>query len=188
MKAFINGLRQGRIARWSRWAAMLTVLLVWASPTAAGVKWDAEIDGFFYDGVPGQWSVTPSGNIHIDGMLTVVRMISDNPLLNGRLTWVGNINADAEFNGVGSGTGVFEVGTWEFNSESEEWEFTADQKNSIWVTKWEAGGNLLVSYEVKVIGHGIAGEVEGMQFSVIALGGGGVESYIGQLLDPHAQK
>jgi len=38
-------------------------------------------------------------------------MVSANPLLTGRLTWVGDWNGDAELNGVGAGTGVFEVGT-----------------------------------------------------------------------------
>ena len=66
--------------------------------------------------------------------------------------------------------------------------FAPSPNGGRWVTKWEGKGNPNGSYEVKVIGHGIAGEVEGMQFGLAAQGGGGVDNYSGQLLDPHAEK
>ena len=58
----------------------------------------------------------------------------------------------------------------------------------MWVTKWEIKGNPNSFYEGKVMGHGVAGEVEGMQFDLAAKGGGGVDYYSGPVLDPHAKK
>jgi len=49
-------------------------------------------------------------------------------------------------------------------------------------------GNPTGSYEGKVMGHGIAGEVEGMQFDLAGQGGAGVDDYSGQLLDPQAEE
>lgn len=43
-------------------------------------------------------------------------------------------------------------------------------------------------YTGKVIGHGVAGEVEGMLVSAEFHGSGGVDYYTAQLLDPHAMK
>ena len=159
-------------------------LLLWAWPATAGEKQAASVVGTYLGLDLGQASQTPSGNMHLKDVVAVVMMISDNPLVNGRLTWTGNINTDAQGNGVGSGTGVFEVGTWDFISGAPV--FTASE--GLWVTKWEFKGNMFGPYTVKVIAHGVAGEVEGMQFDFAAQGGGGIDYYSGSILDPHATK
>jgi len=104
-------------------------------------------------------------------------------LFNGRLTWVGDWNGDAQLNGSGQGTGVFEVGTWDSSGA-----FTPSPSGGTWVTKWEVFVNPAGHYTGKVIGHGVAGEVDGMQFdAALAWTGPGVEDYTIQFLDPHGQ-
>jgi hypothetical protein len=161
----------------------LAALLLWAWPATAGEKTEVSVVGTYLALDMGQASQTPSGNMHIKDVVAVVMMISDNPLVTGKLTWTGDINTDALANGGGSGTGVFEVGTWDFSSGAPE--FTSSE--GLWVTKWEFRGNMFGPYTVKVIAHGVDGEVEGMQYSFTAQGGGGVDNYSGTILDPHAK-
>ena len=66
--------------------------------------------------------------------------------------------------------------------------FIPSPTGGLWVTKWEMRGNPTGFYEGKVMGHGIAGEVEGMQFDLAGQGGGGVDSYSGEILDPQAEE
>ncbi len=185
MRTFITGLLKGRITRWSMLAG-LAALLVWAGPVTAGEKQAVEITGQYLAIDWGQTSVTPSGNVHVVGLSATVMMVSDNPLVTGRLTWVGIWNGDAELNGGGSGTGLFEVGTWDLSSGVPV--FTPSPTGALWVTKWEMRGNPNGPYEGKVMGHGIAGEVEGMQFDLAGLGGAGVDNYSGEVLDPQAEE
>ena len=166
-------------------AAVLAALLVWAWPATAGEKQTVEIVATYLASDWGQASVTPSGNIHIKDMGATCMMVSDNPLVTGRLVWVGNANGDAELNAVGAGTGVFEVGTWDLSNPQQP-VFTPSPAGGLWVTKWEMKGQFPVNYEGKVMGHGVAGEVEGMQFDLAGQGGGGVDYYSGELLDPQA--
>jgi hypothetical protein len=185
MKESVTGLLKGRITRWSMLAAA-AALVVWAWPVNAGEKQTVEGVGTYIGFNPGQTRATPSGNLHITGMEAEAVVVTDNPLLSGRLTWVGIWNSDAELNGGGSGNGVLEVGTWEFTTGGPV--FTPSPTGGKWVTKWEMKGNLNGPYEGKVIMHGIAGEVDGMQYDSDVEGGGGFDYYTGQLLDPHAKK
>ncbi len=186
MKAFITGLLQGRRTRWSMRVAVLAALLVWAWPATAGEQQPVAIVGQYLAMDFGQASVTPSGNIHLHGAGAVVMMMSENPLVTGRLTWVGDWLGDPELNGAGSGTGVFEVGTWDLSSGAPV--FVPSPTGGRWVTKWEIRGNPNTFYEGKVMARGVAGEVEGMLLNLAAEGGGGVDYYSGDLLDPLASE
>jgi len=73
----------------------LAALLVWAGPATTGEKQTVEITGVYLAIDWGQASVTPSGNVHVDGLSATVMMVSDNPLVTGRLTWAGKWNGDA---------------------------------------------------------------------------------------------
>ena len=185
MKTFITGLLQSGITRWSLLAGVAAVL-VWAWPATAGQKQAVEAVSVTLSFDPGQASATPGGNIHIKGMTAVNMLVSENPLFTGRLTWVGNFNGDAQLNGVGSGTGMFEVGTWDLSSGAPV--FIPSPAGGLYVTTWQGQGNPISAYEVKVVGHGIAGEVAGMQFDVIGNGDLFSTLYSGELLDPHAEK
>jgi hypothetical protein len=187
MRTLTTGLLKSRRLRWSTLAAIPVALLVLAWPVTAGVKQTVEATGIYLAIDMGQASQTPSGNIHVKNISAVVMMESANPLLNGRLTWVGDWNGDAQLNGGGQGTGVFEVGTWA-GDLSSGLVFTPSASGGTWVTKWEVKGNPAGPYAGKVTGHGVAGEVEGMQFDAALTGGAGVDDYSVQLLDPHAQK
>ncbi len=114
--------------------------------------------------------------------------VSSNPLVNGRITTEGNFEGDAELNGSGSGPGLFEVGTWDLSSGSPV--FTPSPAGGLWVTTWELRGSMAgLGYVGRVVAHGIAGEVEGMQATSYFQGGGGsTDYYTGQILDPHAKK
>jgi hypothetical protein len=187
MKAITTGLLKSRISRWSMLAG-LAALLVWAWPALAGVKHAVEAVAIYLSLDPGEARATPSGNVHVKDMGAVCMMVSENPLFAGRLTWTGNFEGDAQMNGAGSGTGVFEVGTWDLSSDVPV--FIPSSTGGRWVTKWEARGSLSgLGYVGKVVGHGIAGEVEGMQFDVELVGGiTGADYYSGQLLNPQAEK
>jgi hypothetical protein len=166
--------------------ASLATLLVLAGPAAAGQKVTAESvsDAIAFD--PGTVAVTRSGNLHFTGMRSVNIVLSDNPLATGRLTCVGDFQGDAELNGAGHGKGIFEVGTWDFSPDVPV--FTRSPAGGLWVTTWQSQGNLLGPFDVNVVGHGVAGEVEGMQFQAEAQGDAGTGHYAIQLLDPHAKK
>ncbi len=187
MKTFMTGLLKGRITRWSILAG-LAVVLVWAGPSIAGVKQTFTGGSWYLALNLGEWSVTPSGNIHVRGMGGVEMWVADNALPTGRLTFEGNGNYDAQLNGVGSGTGVLEVGTWAVVDDVPV--FTASPTGGQWVVQWEAKGNLFGPLEVKFVGHGVAGEVEGMQFVLTGQRSQGAPSALGsgEILDPHEQK
>jgi hypothetical protein len=187
MRTFITGLLKGRRLHWSIVAAIPVALLALAWPVSAGVKQTVEVTGIYLAVDWGQAKPpTLSGNTHVKNLSAVVMMVSANPLLNGRLTWVGEWNGDAQLNGGGQGTGVFELGTWALTTDG--WEFTPSARGGLWVTKWEVFGNPTGATAGKVMGHGVAGEVEGMQFDAAQTGSLGVDLYNIQLLDPHAPR
>jgi hypothetical protein len=167
--------------------AVMAALLLWAWPATAGEKQSVNAVATYLSFDFGQTSVTPSGNIHLNSMGAVCMVLSANPLATGRLTWVGDFEGDAQLNGSGAGTGIFEVGTWDFSSGVPV--FESSPAGGLWVTKWETRGSLAgLGYAGKVVGHGVAGEVEGMQENLDFEGGGGPDQYTGWLLDPHAKK
>jgi hypothetical protein len=186
MKTFMTGLLKSRVTRWSLLAGLAAVL-VWAGPAIAGVKQTCEGIGYIFFFEPSEWSVTPSGNIRMSAKAGQV-MLLDNPLLTGRFTYEGDANMDAQMNGVLSGTGVYEVGTWDFGGALPV--FTPSPGGGQWVVQWEAKGNLYGPAMTKFVGHGIAGEVEGMQFVLTGQQPEGelYGLYSGEVLDPHAQK
>jgi hypothetical protein len=127
-------------------------LLGLAGPVGAGEKQDVEITAIYLAAPAlGEPRETPSGNIHFRGVIaTPIMMLANNPLLTGRLTWVGDFNLDADWMGVGAGTGILEVGTW------NGLEFTPS--GGVWVTKWEGKGDMRTAYEIKVMAHGVLGK------------------------------
>jgi hypothetical protein len=189
MKRKNSGMHQYLMVRGvSGLVSVAAALLVWACPTAAGVKQAVEIAAIYLaQPTIGEVDVTPSLNVHIKGLKATQMMLSENPLVTGRLSWKGNVNVDAQGNGVGAGTGTFEVGTWALSSGVPV--FTPSPLSGQWETKFEIKGNLNGPYTVKVIGHGVAGEVEGMQFIFEARWiSTGVDAYSGEILNPHAKK
>ncbi len=115
-------------------------------------------------------------------------MVADNPLLTGRYTAEAICNLDAQLTGVFSGKGVIEVGAWALVDGVPV--FTPSATGGKWVVKSESKGNLYGPFESKLVGHGIAGEVEGMQFVLTGQEpeGAPYELFSGEILDPHAQK
>jgi hypothetical protein len=91
-------------------------------------------------------------------------MVSENPLAAGKLTVTGQFNGDLDLDGVGSGSSVFEVGTWDLSTGTPV--FTPSAAGGRWTARWELKGVLAGACTVKAIGHGISGEVEGMMYSV----------------------
>ncbi len=167
--------------------AGLAALLLWTWPATAGEKQAVESVGVIIGFDPGQTSVTPSGNVHIRGFSEVEMIVSENPLTTGRLTVVGDWNGDAELKGVGSGTSTFEVGTWDLSSGAPV--FIPSPTGGLWRSVWEGNGTLGGQATLHAIGHGVAGEVAGMVYTVEGQAATALPvHYIGWLLDPHANK
>ena len=162
-------------------------LMFGASPAGAGEKQAVEAVAVYLAPPESQEvKVTPSGNVHLKGEQAFAAMFSQNELINGLLTWEGNGNLDDKLDGNGGGTGILQVGTWA-GIDSGKPVFTPS--GNVWRTKWEFKGNLNGPYTVRVIGHGLTGEVEGMQFKFEAQWVDiGVEHYVGEILDPAAKK
>ncbi len=159
------------------------VLVSWAWPVAGGEKQTVQSVAMAVGYTPGEMNVTPGGTIHIEGFSVVYMVLSDNPLTNGRLTVTGNFNGDISLNGVGSGSSSFEVGTWDLSSGAPV--FTASAAGSRWASRWESKGILGGAGTIKAVGHGIAGEVEGMVYVVEGQAApDGSAAYTGWLLDP----
>jgi hypothetical protein len=167
--------------------AVMAALLLWAWPATAGEKQAVENMAITIDFDSGQTSATPSGNVHIRNLRAVYMVLSDNPLVAGRLTVVGDFNADAQLNGVGSGKSTFEIGTWDLSTGAPV--FIPSPTGGLFLGTWESKGNLAGPFTVQSAGHGVAGEVEGMQFNAEGQAPDALSShYTGWLLDPHAKK
>jgi hypothetical protein len=167
--------------------ASLAALLVWGQPAVGGEKQDIQFTAYVLGAEVGSQSITPSGNTGIEYTSVLNMVVSENPLLNGRLIWQGAINTNAKQVSTGSGTGVFEVGTWDLSGPTPV--FTPSKDGGVYVTKWEFRNSAAGPYHLKVVGHGVAGEVEGLQFVAEAQGYNiYVDVCIGQLLDPKAEK
>lgn len=180
--------------RWSMLVGLGAVLL-WAGPAVAGVKQHVEVVAWWPSPLAvdlGEWSVTPSGHIRATGMKAVEILVSDNALLTGRFILESDANSDAELiKTVSSGTGVIEIGTWDFTQTDPEIGgpvFVPSPTGGQWFVKGEAKGSYAsLSFEGQFVGHGIAGEVEGMQFVLAGHWEGFQGGYSGEILDPHAQ-
>jgi hypothetical protein len=176
-------INQGGARNWC--CAMLAglVLLSWAGPVSGGEKQAVQSVAIAVGYTPGKMSVTPGGTIHVEGFTVVYMVLSANPLTNGRLTVTGNFNGDLTLDGVGSGHSSFEVGTWDLSSEVPA--FTPSAAGGCWASKWESKGILGGEGAIHALGHGIAGEVEGMIYAVVGQADpDGVAAYTGWLLDP----
>ncbi len=135
----------------------------------------------------GQRQVSANGNVHLHGMKAVYILEANTPLLSGRLTIVGDFNGDADLNGFGAGTATLEVGTWDFSSGKPV--FIPSPTGGMFVDHWQLKGNVLGPYTLSAVGHGIAGEVDGMQYNVEAEAPNAFTAfYVGFLLDPHAKQ
>lgn len=131
--------------------------------------------------VPGEVMITPSGNRHVYGVTAIQALVSENPLLTGLLTWEGDFQTDAEWNGVGSGRGEILVGTWSGAT------FTPTAGK--WLTKFEVHGNMSGGpYEGKLVATGVGGAVDGLRLNLMISGGGGVDAYTGLLIDSNAEE
>lgn len=147
---------------WCCAAVAVLVLLSWAWPVVGGVKQDVYCTGVPTAFTLGEMRVTPGGAVHIKGLSAVYMVLSDNPLLAGRLTVTGNFNGDLSLYGVSSGSAIFEVGTWD-----ESAVFTPSAAGGLWEGRWEHMGILGGAItRHKAVGHGVAGEVEGMVYAV----------------------
>jgi hypothetical protein len=134
---------------------------------------------------PGQ--VThPDGNTHIRGMTIMQIESSDDPRVEGRATVVMDLQIKANGDVVIHGTVYKEVGVWDLDGPSGP-QFTPS--GGVWVGIVEAKGNMAGTLTAVGTLHGIAGEVEGLQYTFE--GGGptfGVDVYTVRVLDPHAKK
>ena len=166
--------------------APLAALVLWASPVAASQKVPVSNLAITIDYTPGQTHVSANGNVHVKGLQVVYMLLGENPLVVGRLTVTGNFNGDADLNGVGSGSSVLEVGSWDFSLGYPV--FVPSPEGGRFEARWESQGNLQGASTVWAVGHGVAGEVEGMTYSVVGEAGDPLSAvYTGWLLDPHAR-
>jgi hypothetical protein len=135
----------------------------------------------------GEWHQAANGNVHIRGLKLVYIFEGSSPLISGRLTSVGDFNGDSDLNGVASGTSTLELGSWDFSSGEPV--FIPSPEGGLFVDHWEIKGNASGPYTGKAVGHGLAGEVQGMQYNVQFQGSDTFTAYYGGLLlNPHSKK
>lgn len=147
---------------WSYAVLAGLVLLSWIWPVAGGVKQDIQCTGVPLAFTLGEMRVTPGGTVHIKGLSAVYMVLSDHPLVTGRLTVTGNFNGDLSLCGVSSGSAIFELGTWD-----ESAVFTPSAAGGRWEARWEHRGILGGAItQHKAVGRGVAGEVQGMVYAV----------------------
>jgi hypothetical protein len=128
----------------------------------------------------------PDGNTHIRGMTIVQAELAADPRVEGRATVVMDLQIKANGDVTIQGVVFKEVGTWDLNDPSNP-QFTPS--GGVWVGIVEAKGNMTGNLTSTGVLHGIAGEVEGLQYKVE--GGGptsGISSYTIRVLDPQAKK
>ncbi|HEY5911868.1 MAG TPA: hypothetical protein VJA21_14795 [Verrucomicrobiae bacterium] len=141
------------------------VLLSWAWPVAGGEKQNIQSIAVPMGFAMEEMRVTPGGIIHVEGLSAVYMMLSDNPLTAGRITVTGNFNGELSLNGVGSGSAIFEGGAWDSTSGTPVFNASAD--GGLWEGMWEHKGILGGAItQHKAVGHGVAGEVQGMVYAV----------------------
>jgi hypothetical protein len=186
-------LNRGGARTWC--CAMLAglALLSWAWPAAGGQKQAIQSIAVAVGGSSGEASVTPGGTVHIRGLSAVYMVLSGNPLTAGRLTVTGNFNGDLSMDGAGSGSGTFEIGTWDLSSGVPV--FVASAAGGYFQTRWEVKGVLGGAGSLKGVGHGVAGEAEGMTFvfeGETNVWDSELQTYVtkytGWLLDPKSEK
>ncbi len=172
-------------------AGLALVSAAW--PVAGGEKQNIQCIAVPMGFTMEEMRVTPGGTVRVEGLGAVYMMLSDNPLTAGRLTVTGNFNGDLSLYGVSSGSAIFEVGTWDFSSETPV--FKASAAGGRWAGRWEHMGILGGAItQHKGVGHGIAGEVQGMVYAVEGLTVWDEPSkaymtvYSGWLLDPNSEK
>ena len=197
MKNSVAGYLRGRSLGWSLLPLFAAAVLAWAIPVNAGVKKTAQVLDIPLSIELGDWT-SPGGNIHVRGMKAVTIHLSDERLVNGRMSWVGDVNADAEGNGVLTATWTHEVGTWTgieayladpVNNPAPVFTPAPDGGVFVGVLKFKVNILTFSGQIQSCTAHGIGGQAEGIQAKVE--GGtlpNGLGLYTAQLLDPQEKK
>ena len=187
----------GKGIGWLLMSLIAATALAWAVPANAGAQRTAQILDIPLSFDFGEWT-SPDGNFHVRGMKAVSIHLSADPLVNGRMSWVGDVNAGSDGNGLLRATWVHEVGTWTGVDEyiadpanNPPPVFTPAADGAVIVGNLEMKCNLFtLSAQVQsCVGHGMNGQAEGMQVKV---DGGtlpnGLGLYTARILDPHQKK
>jgi hypothetical protein len=112
---------------------------------------------------PGVWTFS-DGNIHVRGMVELYEEASTCPQLAGLNTVTMNANWDANYAGPIWGTTV-----------------AVTNDGGVWETTWQGKTFADGSYAYEVVGHGVAGPVEGLHMKLSATNLG----WTATILDPH---
>lgn len=175
-----------RAPAWALLSVLTAALLAWASPADAGLKAVCQ-ETAIPIGILDLGAVTsPDGNTHIRGMTIVQIELADDPRVQGRATVVMDLQIKPSGDVVLHGTVFKEVGTWDLSDPANP-QFTPS--GGVWVGIVEAKGNMAGNLTSAGTLHGVAGEVEGLQYKFE--GGGptsGVNLYTVRVLDPDAKK
>lgn len=156
-----------RRQKWSVWVLLTLVAVLLLAPGSVAAKATRiECTGTetllgYLD--PGIWTY-PNGNIHVRGMVELYEEASACPQLAGLNTVTMNANWDANYAGPIWGTSV---------------NLTTD--GGVWETTWQGKTFADGSYAYEVVGHGVAGPVEGLNVKLSATNLG----WTATILDPH---
>lgn len=175
-----------RTPAWALLFVLTAALLAWASPANAGLKTTCQ-ETAIPIGLLDPGTVTfPDGNTHIRGMTIVQAELANDPRVVGRATVVMDLQIKPNGDVTLHGTIFKEVGTWDLSDPANP-QFTPT--GGVWVGIVEAKGNMVGTLTATGVLHGIAGDVEGLQYKFE--GGGptsGISVYTVRVMDPHAKK
>lgn len=161
-----------RIPRWPPLAAA-ALLLGLATPNgqaATGVT--SYTSTGYYLGVPypGDTLAFAPDNVHVRNMLSLKRVQSSDARLTRRVTVLTHGYYHPDGSGTIYGTWTGEVGTWDLSDPANP-KFTATA--GFWEGSWQGLMEANGSWEIKILGRGTGGAVDGLEMSETATRGPG---------------
>lgn len=167
--------KQSLLSSIPRWPLMATAacLLTLATPdTRAATGVTSYTSTGYYLGVPypGDTLAFAADNVHVRNMLSRLRVQSSDARLTGRRTVLSHGYYHPDGSGTIYGTWTGEVGTWDLTDPANP-KFTATA--GLWDGSWQGSMQADFSWQVKILGRGTGGAVDGLEMSETATRGAG---------------
>ncbi|MBE7503320.1 MAG: hypothetical protein HS113_24140 [Verrucomicrobiales bacterium] len=160
------------IPRWPLTATAACLLTLATPDTRAAAGVTSYTSTGYYLGVPypGDTLAFAPDNVHVRNMLSLLRVQSSAARLTGRRTVLSHGYYHPDGSGTIYGTWTGEVGTWDLTDPAAP-KFTATA--GLWDGSWQGAMQANHSWQVKIIGRGTGGAVDGLELIETATRGPG---------------